>query len=795
MIYWLEENGYNVGYTSEAEVANQGALLKNHKLFISSGHDEYWSSGQRESVEAAGAAGVNLAFFSGNEMFWKTRWESSIDGSNTPYRTVISYKETHFNAPVDPKDPPTWTGAWSDPRFSPPADGGRPANAVTGQQFLINSGSGDITVPSQYSKLRLWHNTAASTLAPGSSLTLAPGNHTLGYEWDLDLDNGFRPAGEFDTSSTTLTGLQKFSDYGTNLASETSHPGEPGEEQRGSASTATHHLTLYRSPGGGLVFGAGTVQWSWGLANVNAWNSSTTEPSGNPPDPNLEQATVNLFADMGVQPGALISGLLPATKSTDTTPPTSTITSPKPGEALQDGSQVTITGTAIDAGGGVVAGVEVSTDNGATWHPATLTTPAEQSVKWSYTWAAHGYPTTTIKSRAVDDSANLESPSAGVQVNVSCPCSIWGDAVTPPIVDAGDPNAIELGMKFTSDVFGTATGVRFYKSQANTGTHTGSLWSASGQLLAHATFSGETASGWQQVNFSTPVDIFPNTTYVISYFAPSGHFAATTDYFYTPPPTGGNALNAGPLHAVAASASTTNGMYSYSATSTFPSNTFNATNYWVDVAFAPATAPGQVTNVSATAGHGSANVSWSAPSSGGPVTTYTITPFIGSEARPATTVVGSPPVTSATVEGLTAGASYTFTVRASNPAGSGPASAPSSPVTTSALEVPAAPTGVSASPATGQALVSWTPPSSNGGSAILGYTVTPFVGSTPQTPLQVGPSATSATVTGLTNGTSYTFTVTATNSVGASQPSSASNAVKPNDTIFEFMTPPTDRLR
>src|SRR5271166_4588500 len=77
MIYWLEENGYNVSYTSEAEVANQGALLKNHKLFISDGHDEYWSSGQRESVEAAGAAGVNLAFFSGNEMFWKTRWENS----------------------------------------------------------------------------------------------------------------------------------------------------------------------------------------------------------------------------------------------------------------------------------------------------------------------------------------------------------------------------------------------------------------------------------------------------------------------------------------------------------------------------------------------------------------------------------------------------------------------------------------------------------------------------------------------------------------------------------------------
>ena len=66
-------------------------------------------------------------------MFWKTRWAPSTEGSNTPYRTLTTYKETHFNAPVDPQDPPTWTGRWRDPRFSPPADGGKPENALTGQ--------------------------------------------------------------------------------------------------------------------------------------------------------------------------------------------------------------------------------------------------------------------------------------------------------------------------------------------------------------------------------------------------------------------------------------------------------------------------------------------------------------------------------------------------------------------------------------------------------------------------------------------------------------------------------------
>ena len=73
----------------------------------------------------------------------------------------MCYKETHYDGPVDPQDPPTWTGTWQDPRFSPPADGGNPQNALTGQLFVVNSGTTDIKVPAQYAKLRLWRNTAA----------------------------------------------------------------------------------------------------------------------------------------------------------------------------------------------------------------------------------------------------------------------------------------------------------------------------------------------------------------------------------------------------------------------------------------------------------------------------------------------------------------------------------------------------------------------------------------------------------------------------------------------------------
>ena len=779
MVRFLEKNGYDISYTDDAHVDSGGSLLLNHKLFLTDGHDEYWSGGMRANVTAARDAGVNLAFFTGNEIFWKTRWAASEDGSNTPYRTLITYKETHFDAPTDPQDPPTWTGTWADPRFSPPADGGQPANSLTGQQFLVNSGSADITVPYQYSKLRIWRNTAVARLAPGGSTTLGAGDDLLGYEWDIDADNGFRPAGEFDLSSTTVGGLQTFTDYGTNTTN---------------GSTETHHLSLYRAASGALVFGAGTVQWSWALDNTNAWGNPATDPSGNPPDPNVEQVTVNLFADMGVQPATLLPGLVAASPSTDTTPPTSAITSPSRGANLTDGSSVTITGTASDAGGGSVAGVELSTDGGTTWHPASLTTPDAASVNWSDTWVAHGSPTTTIETRAVDDSGNVETPSDGISVNVACPCSIWSSSVTPSTPDSGDGSSVEVGVKFKSDTYGQVTGISFYKAVANTGTHIGSLWTASGQLLASATFTNESASGWQKVTFSNPVTIMPNTTYVAGYLAPNGHYAATPGYFYpapSPPPTGGGSYNSPPLHAIPNNTSG-NGLYSYSSTSAFPTSSFAASNYWVDVQFSPVPAPGQVTGVSATTGQGSATVSWSAPSIGGAPSSYTVTPYIGSTAQTPTTVTGSPPATSITIAGLTPGVSYTFTVQATNPNGAGPVSAPSNAVIPTAPVAPSAPTNVTALPASSQALVSWTAPSSNGGSPITGYTITPFVGSTAQTPFQVtNGSATSATVSGLTNGTAYTFTVSATNSVGTGPASTASSSVTPEDTIFDFATPIT----
>ncbi len=189
--------------------------------------------------------------------------------------------------------------------------------------------------------------------------------------------------------------------------------------------------------------------------------------------------------------------------------------------------------------------------------------------------------------------------------------------------------------------------------------------------------------------------------------------------------------------------------------------------------------PGAPTGVTATAGDSSATVSWNRPADGGaPISSYTVTATPGGKT---TTVSGSPPVTSATLTGLANGTSYTFTVTATNRVGTGPPSAPSNAVTPNGVpnSVPSAPTGVTATAGDTTADVTWTPPTSNGGSAITTYTVTANPGPASAT-VTGSPPATSATVTGLLNGVAYTFTVTATNAVGTGPASDPSNSVTPS---------------
>ncbi|WP_327045244.1 DUF4082 domain-containing protein [Microbispora sp. NBC_01189] len=157
---------------------------------------------------------------------------------------------------------------------------------------------------------------------------------------------------------------------------------------------------------------------------------------------------------------------------------------------------------------------------------------------------------------------------------------LFGAAATPGTAASTDLGSLELGVKFTADKPGFITGVRFYKGPGNTGAHVGNLWTASGQNLATGTFTGESESGWQTLTFTAPVQVTSGTTYVVSYFAPVGHYAFDANYFAT-------ATNSPPLHAPATTGVYGgNGVYTYSAASQFPTSTYGGGNYWVDVNFA-----------------------------------------------------------------------------------------------------------------------------------------------------------------------------------------------------------------
>ena len=236
--------------------------------------------------------------------------------------------------------------------------------------------------------------------------------------------------------------------------------------------------------------------------------------------------------------------------------------------------------------GGFNAGIMLSTSalpSGVTaaFAPNPIAAPGSGTSTLTFTAtasAAAGKTTVTITGVG-GGITHTTTVTLTVQSGTAAASSIWSNA-TPAVVDAGADSSVELGVKFTADIGGTIQGIRFYKAAANTGTHIGSLWDSQGHLLATATFTGETASGWQQVTFSSPVTITANTVYVASYHTSVGHYSLTSKYFAT------SGADNPPLHAPASGAVGGNGVYKYGASTVYPANSYNATNYWVDIVFA-----------------------------------------------------------------------------------------------------------------------------------------------------------------------------------------------------------------
>jgi PKD repeat protein len=276
----------------------------------------------------------------------------------------------------------------------------------------------------------------------------------------------------------------------------------------------------------------------------------------------------------------------------ETTPPTVTSVSPAEGatnvatgtavtavfsEAMDAASITSATFELRDAGNSLVP---AAVSYAAATRTATLTPSSALRNETTYRalvrGGASGVKDLAGNALGSDLAWSFTTAPAGSSV-CATPCSLWDQTVVPSVLDKLDTNAVELGVKFRSDVDGFITGLRFYKGAQNTGTHVGRLWTSSGQLLGQATFVNETPSGWQQVNFATPVAISANTVYVASYHTPVGHYSIDEGYL-------ASAYTNGPLSALASGAAGGNGVYRYGSGG-FPTETWNASNYWVDVVF------------------------------------------------------------------------------------------------------------------------------------------------------------------------------------------------------------------
>ena len=247
MVRWLEANGYNVSYTTGVDTDRRGAELLEHKVFLSVGHDEYWSARSAQRRSRARRRRPPGVLQRQRGVLEDALGEQHLDGRRRRYRTLVTYKETHANAKIDP------TRGRLDRHVArpalQPAGRRRPSGKCADRHDLLRQLRHDRhpRPGGRRQDALLAEHHRRQPRCRARSPTLPHG--TLGYEWDEDRDNGFRPAGSdpavgHDRQRCRLPA-------GPRLDLRAGH-GQPRAD-------ALPHAS------GALVFGAGTVQWSWGL--------------------------------------------------------------------------------------------------------------------------------------------------------------------------------------------------------------------------------------------------------------------------------------------------------------------------------------------------------------------------------------------------------------------------------------------------------------------------------------------------------------------------------------------------
>jgi hypothetical protein len=258
LVRFLEREGYDVTYCTDVDThATGGSLLLNHKGFLSSGHDEYWSWEMRSNAEAARDAGVSLGFFGSNACYWQIRFEADANG--VPNRTIVAYKsnaDTQDPYAIDSTTSNDYliTRLWRDNTVKPPEE------ALIGQMYVTDPVNANLVIEDASNWV-----CANTGLKDGDSLL-----GLVGYEVDCMFFGG--PAGTARIGHSMYT----YSD----------------------GASVFPDVTVYTASSGATVFATGSMQWSWGLDDYNS-------PALRPPFSSAaaQQMTRNVLASfVGARP-------------------------------------------------------------------------------------------------------------------------------------------------------------------------------------------------------------------------------------------------------------------------------------------------------------------------------------------------------------------------------------------------------------------------------------------------------------------------------------------------------------
>lgn len=282
LIRFLERQGYTIKYVTGVDLDKQGVSLLADKsgVFISSGHDEYWSETMRDAVEdwRDNHAGRSI-FMSGNEVFWKTRFEYNGDETIMWCHKDTMPGPTGFTRSAgEPLDPVAWTGTWKDTRW---ADN-RPEWLLTGTDFRMNGMNefDPLVLSNPYGGHPVW---GGSSLVDGDVTFIK----ALGFEGDSLRPT--QPEGSFKVLAA----------YTRNING--SYADDNGQNYSGNGDL-TWGIVSQRYSGGGVTVGFGTCQWSWTLDGTHDRGTTTPQPAA-------QQFMINLLRDLGAEPTTLMSGV------------------------------------------------------------------------------------------------------------------------------------------------------------------------------------------------------------------------------------------------------------------------------------------------------------------------------------------------------------------------------------------------------------------------------------------------------------------------------------------------------